>query len=821
MDTIRTATWNVDKNLEILPEAPLYGGVQGEDKATLLVFNLQDGCPALNDSYQLYIEHVSATGEWDRSDVVTPDQDGRVTYEVPLAWTQHGGLCTVRLVAMKDGQTAFSAQGRLKYNHRATAKRAEKNVVQTLVQDVLNRFEEIIDSELSDGGVSVVDVIQLPTEEINENCFYRLLTARFVDGCLTSSEAVRDGWRCEVVAGLPDVGEKVICMRDAWCYYAYYNVIDNTVYGYVSSDVTSICGGRPIGWYPFDELASDFRAGTEFNYGGVLRSADDADGDNFTKYVLLSYNLYTYRNGQAASIDIGVRGVGFNAEVFNSTQNTAEGDYSHAEGRHTHAKADCSHSEGGYTAAVGLASHAEGYYASANGHYSHAEGSNTRAIGNAAHAEGNATNAEGSHSHAEGLLTHAQGDFSHAEGENSRATGDASHAEGNNSVAESPYSHAEGNGTCAVGRSQHVQGEYNVIDERVLPEIPEPDPNIETPTGNEERDESIPPEYDPEADSRRNRGKYAHIVGNGTSDENRSNAHTIDWDGNAWFAGTVKVGGTGQDDKNAKELATKEYVDSASVMIVVWGESTNQTSHTSAQIYEHIQNGGTVILKADGFYTLQRVTKDAAEFGRVDAENCVLYCFAIDGYGRVANRSVHTLATDVRVNNVDITRAQDWNVDAKAIARDNIGVEARPVRVTVTKQGAKYVASKTFKELEDILAEDEHRSIICVFNNTLLTMVPYNLGHSFDFISTTSIWQSIRISISNTSPEREPSEDHVRVFEDSHSITIGEQLWDEDDPEADFTDTINGMIDDKIGKIETDLDGVIALQNSLIGGDGE
>lgn len=50
------------------------------------------------------------------------------------------------------------------------------------------------------------------------------------------------------------------------------------------------------------------------------------------------------------------------------------------------------------------------------------------------------------------------------------------------------------------------------------------------------------------------RHKYAHIVGNGTSNTKRSNAHTLDWEGNAWFAGKVFVGGTGQDDPNAVEL---------------------------------------------------------------------------------------------------------------------------------------------------------------------------------------------------------------------------------------------------------------------------
>ena len=52
-------------------------------------------------------------------------------------------------------------------------------------------------------------------------------------------------------------------------------------------------------------------------------------------------------------------------------------------------------------------------------------------------------------------------------------------------------------------------------------------------------------------------GDYAHIVGNGTADDARSNAATLDWSGNAWFAGTVKVG------SGNKELATKDYVDSS------------------------------------------------------------------------------------------------------------------------------------------------------------------------------------------------------------------------------------------------------------------
>lgn len=50
-------------------------------------------------------------------------------------------------------------------------------------------------------------------------------------------------------------------------------------------------------------------------------------------------------------------------------------------------------------------------------------------------------------------------------------------------------------------------------------------------------------------------GKYAHIVGNGTADIARSNAHTLDWDGVPWYAGDrVMLGGTSMNDAEAVAL---------------------------------------------------------------------------------------------------------------------------------------------------------------------------------------------------------------------------------------------------------------------------
>lgn len=97
---------------------------------------------------------------------------------------------------------------------------------------------------------------------------------------------------------------------------------------------------------------------------------------------------------------------------------------------------------------------------------------------------------------------------SHTEGYETTASGSNSHAEGYNTTASGSNSHAEGSGTTASSDSQHTQGKYNVADSQ---------------------------------------NKYAYIVGNGVSNINRSNAHTLDWNGVPWYRGRPQFGGTAQD----------------------------------------------------------------------------------------------------------------------------------------------------------------------------------------------------------------------------------------------------------------------------------
>lgn len=255
-------------------------------------------------------------------------------------------------------------------------------------------------------------------------------------------------------------------------------------------------------------------------------------------------------------------------KITNLYQGIANGDYSHVEGKHSVAAGAASHASGEKTIATGIGATAKGFKTNASGDYSsaeglwtvasglhsHSEGNHTKAVGGNAHAEGYETEANKDNAHAEGIRTiaaaqgaHAEGEdnkvysrfghvegwgnivgdvnnpdaygnesgqCSHAEGASNTVTGNSAHAEGESNTASGLASHAEGSNTIAASKHQHVQGAYNVVDED---------------------------------------NKYAHIVGNGSDEDSRHNAHTLDWDGNAWFAGSVY--------SNDDKLATQTELD--------------------------------------------------------------------------------------------------------------------------------------------------------------------------------------------------------------------------------------------------------------------
>lgn len=193
---------------------------------------------------------------------------------------------------------------------------------------------------------------------------------------------------------------------------------------------------------------------------------------------------------------------------------------------------------------IGTGSVSLGYNNVANNDFSTALGVNTSATAPATLAHGGHCVASANYSHAEGYGAESSGMYSHAEGIMTLTTGQGAHAEGFYTVASGLRSHAEGSYTLASSQYQHVEGKFNV----------------------EDKD-----------------NKYAHIVGNGTSKTARKNAYTLDWNGNAWFAGKVTQEGTPTDDK---DLVNKKYVDDVKASITV-PTKTSELTNDSNFLTEH------------------------------------------------------------------------------------------------------------------------------------------------------------------------------------------------------------------------------------------
>lgn len=162
---------------------------------------------------------------------------------------------------------------------------------------------------------------------------------------------------------------------------------------------------------------------------------------------------------------------------------------------------------GGYSSSLGI-------NVTASGQYSHAEGQVSKAIGNSAHAEGSRTTASSSCSHAEGSNTTASSNDSHAEGSWTTASGVISHAEGYYAKASGAHSHSEGYYSEANGAHSHAQNKHTIA-------------------GYD--DQTAIGAYND------NQSTNAFEIGNGTADDARSNAFTVDWSGNVMAAGTVSA----------------------------------------------------------------------------------------------------------------------------------------------------------------------------------------------------------------------------------------------------------------------------------------
>ena len=160
--------------------------------------------------------------------------------------------------------------------------------------------------------------------------------------------------------------------------------------------------------------------------------------------------------------------------------------------------------------AAGEQTTASGSGAIAIGRQSIASGTYSFAGGNRVDSVNYPTTASGTGAFAFGASAKASGQLSIALGQRTEASSSFSIAAGNQSTANQPYAIALGNQIQATGRSSVVIGQFNVAD----------DNEIDSSHGSGAR-------------------KYLFIVGNGTADNSRSNAMTVDWDGNLVVAGSI------------------------------------------------------------------------------------------------------------------------------------------------------------------------------------------------------------------------------------------------------------------------------------------
>lgn len=280
-----------------------------------------------------------------------------------------------------------------------------------------------------------------------------------------------------------------------------YNNTVSALYGHAEGG-SNTASGTASHAEGTNNTASGARAHAEG--GGTESTADSshAEGANTDAYGIASHAEGGNKNADGSSIS-NERTVTIGSETVSVLGPKAVGVASHAEGVRTLAYGYASHASGIDTDATGKASYTEGYETKASGNYSHAEGS--------------ITSASGSNAHAEGTVTLASGDYSHAEGGATTASGSNAHAEGSNTTAGGNYSHAQNNHTVAGYANQTAMGSFND-----------------------------------------NKSTNLLEVGNGTDDDNRSNAMEVTADGDLLIKnGGVSLYGL---DENKEVLGAKNLL---------------------------------------------------------------------------------------------------------------------------------------------------------------------------------------------------------------------------------------------------------------------
>jgi hypothetical protein len=277
----------------------------------------------------------------------------------------------------------------------------------------------------------------------------------------------------------------------------------------------------------------------------------------------------------------------------------------------------------------------------ASGLYSHAEGAATNADGEASHAEGSGTTAFGLGSHAEGFTTLVYGAYSHAEGLNTIAYGGASHAEGQGTITSASYQHAQG----MFNRTSSVEG--------------------------------------------------AFILGNGTSDANRSNlifaaGNTVQITGSLSVSGSI----TGSLQGTASFATTATQIQSGSIIASISPSSNVFTINSGSTnlVYVSASNGN---MGVSGYVTASALY---ANSGTINGLNSIDFNTSNANIGTLLQydtmtslRDSTTIVSSSTLNLISYPANQYFGVVVDGIAYD--GADSAIFRCTVANTLAKVGSS--------------------------------------------------------------------------------------------------------------------------------
>lgn len=145
------------------------------------------------------------------------------------------------------------------------------------------KFYTVSSGSGSGGGDAIIDVGELPSEYINEQSLYRLVTGTFIYNRYYYPE-----YPCYCVDALPSVGNPVTDLQISFV-CGYYNMTDGEAYGYVNSTL-SAAFGVPVGWYT---LATLLQVGG-MTFSGVITDIME-DPQDSTFRIILTYEMYSYK----------------------------------------------------------------------------------------------------------------------------------------------------------------------------------------------------------------------------------------------------------------------------------------------------------------------------------------------------------------------------------------------------------------------------------------------------------------------------------------------------------------------------------------------